>query len=362
MPRDPVAAIEQVRAARASVDDARRGNRDLAARFRECPSPTNSPRRRPAARRRPHGRPARRHGRRPRPGRRARTGRARVHHERAQARRRGLGIPLPRRHQGAWVLVVETTPAARPRPWATGRGCPASPTAWERSGERWMPPASTTVPPDRPRARGGRRMIRVLIADDEDMIRTALAALLRLEDDLEVVAECRDGESALAEAERLRPDVCLLDLEMPGLDGVDTARAHPPPRAVAVRDRHAARATRRAATRARCGVDGFLPKSRPADDVAAVIREVAAGRRYVDPEIAADALSDERSPLTDRELDVLRAGRGARRSPRSRRPCTCHPGPCAITCRRCSASSGWRAVSRRRSMRGSGGGSDGRRG
>ncbi len=56
------------------------------------------------------------------------------------------------------------------------------------------------------------------------------------------------------------------------------------------------------------GVDGFLPKSRPADDVAAVIREVAAGRRYVDPEIAADALSDERSPLTDRELDVLRAG------------------------------------------------------
>ncbi len=56
------------------------------------------------------------------------------------------------------------------------------------------------------------------------------------------------------------------------------------------------------------GVSGFLPKSRPADDVAAVIREVAAGRRYVDPEVAADALSDERSPLTDRELDVLRAG------------------------------------------------------
>lgn len=66
-------------------------------------------------------------------------------------------------------------------------------------------------------------MIRVLIADDEDMIRTALAALLRLEDDLEVVAECRDGESAVTEAQRLRPDVCLLDLEMPGLDGVDTA-------------------------------------------------------------------------------------------------------------------------------------------
>ena len=151
-------------------------------------------------------------------------------------------------------------------------------------------------------------MIRVLIADDEDMIRTALAALLRLEDDLDVVAECRDGESALAEAERLRPDVCLLDLEMPGFDGVDTAARilrRVPSRCVIV-TRHARPGVLRRALGA--GVDGFLPKSRPADDVAAVIREVAAGRRYVDPEIAADALSDERSPLTDRELDVLRAG------------------------------------------------------
>ncbi|MCI9859165.1 response regulator transcription factor [Microbacterium proteolyticum] len=151
-------------------------------------------------------------------------------------------------------------------------------------------------------------MIRVLIADDEDMIRTALAALLRLEDDLEVVAECRDGESAVAEAQRVKPDVCLLDLEMPGLDGVDTAariRRSVPSRCVIV-TRHARPGVLRRALGA--GVDGFLPKSRPADDVAAVIREVAAGRRYVDPEIAADALSDERSPLTDRELDVLRAG------------------------------------------------------
>ena len=140
-------------------------------------------------------------------------------------------------------------------------------------------------------------MIRVLIADDEDMIRTALAALLRLEDDLEVVAECRDGESAVTEAQRLRPDVCLLDLEMPGLDGVDTAAKilrSVPSRCVIV-TRHARPGVLRRALGA--GVSGFLPKSRPADDVAAVIREVAA-----------DALSDERSPLTDRELDVLRAG------------------------------------------------------
>jgi two-component system response regulator DesR len=151
-------------------------------------------------------------------------------------------------------------------------------------------------------------MIRVLIADDEDMIRSALAALLRLEDDLEVVAECRDGESAVERALELRPDVCLLDLEMPGIDGVEAAariRQRVPARCVVV-TRHARPGVLRRALSA--GVDGFVPKSRRADDVAAVIREVAAGRRYVDPEIAADALSDERSPLTDRELDVLRAG------------------------------------------------------
>ncbi|THE06396.1 response regulator transcription factor, partial [Microbacterium oleivorans] len=151
-------------------------------------------------------------------------------------------------------------------------------------------------------------MIRVLIADDEDMIRTALATLLALEEDLDVVAECADGESAVARALELRPDVCLLDLEMPGIDGVEAAariRQRVPARCVVV-TRHARPGVLRRALSA--GVDGFVPKSRPAGDVAAVIREVAAGRRYVDPEIAADALSDERSPLTDRELDVLRAG------------------------------------------------------
>ncbi|MFJ4173229.1 response regulator [Microbacterium sp. NPDC089696] len=152
-------------------------------------------------------------------------------------------------------------------------------------------------------------MIRVLLADDEGMIRSALAALLRLEGDIEVVAECEDGEQAVAEALRLEPDVCLLDLEMPGLDGVEVAqRLH---RVIATRcvvvTRHARPGVLRRALAS--GVSGFLPKSRGADEVADVIRRVAAGGRYVDPEIAADALSDERSPLTDRELDVLRAGR-----------------------------------------------------
>lgn len=152
-------------------------------------------------------------------------------------------------------------------------------------------------------------MIRVLLADDEAMIRSALAALLRLEDDIDVVAECADGIQAVALAEKLQPDICLLDLEMPGLDGVEVAERLG--RSVATRcvvvTRHARPGVLRRALAS--GVAGFLPKSRGADEVAEVIRRVAAGARYVDPEVAADALTDERSPLTDRELDVLRAGR-----------------------------------------------------
>lgn len=152
-------------------------------------------------------------------------------------------------------------------------------------------------------------MIRVLLADDEAMIRSALAALLRLEADIEVVAECADGTQALSEATRLVPDVCLLDLEMPGLDGVEVAEGLA--RRVATRcvvvTRHARPGVLRRALSS--GVSGFVPKTRGAGDMAEVIRRVAAGGRYVDPEIAADALSDERCPLTDRELDVLRSGR-----------------------------------------------------
>lgn len=152
-------------------------------------------------------------------------------------------------------------------------------------------------------------MIRVLIADDEVMIRSALAALLRLETDIEIIAECQDGERAVTEALRLQPDVCLLDLDMPGLDGVEVAQQVT--RATTARciivTRHARPGVLRRALAS--GVSGFLPKSRGVDEVAEVIRRVAAGGRYVDPEVAADALSDERCPLTDRELDVLRAGR-----------------------------------------------------
>jgi len=169
-------------------------------------------------------------------------------------------------------------------------------------------------------------VIRVLLADDEAMIRSALAALLRLEPDIDVVAECADGSEALREAVRLAPDVCVLDIEMPGLDGVELAeRLH---RSVATRclviTRHARPGVLRRALAS--GVAGFLPKSRGADEVAAVIRRIAAGGRYLDPEIAADALSDERSPLTDRELDVLRHGRSGQTTRQIARELSLAPG------------------------------------
>ena len=155
--------------------------------------------------------------------------------------------------------------------------------------------------------------IRVLVADDEVLIRGAVEALLALEDDLEVLPGISDGIAAVAAAQEHRPDVCLLDLEMPGLDGVEAARQilRSVPTKVVIFTRHARPGVLRRALAEQ--VSGFVPKSTPAEELAVVLRQVVAGRRYVDPEIAASALTAERSPLTERELDVLRAGRGAAR-------------------------------------------------
>lgn len=153
--------------------------------------------------------------------------------------------------------------------------------------------------------------IRLLIADDEHLIRGALAALLALEPDIEVVASVDNGQSALDQALELRPDVCLLDLEMPQLDGVEAASrilARVATRVVIV-TRHARPGVLRRALAAR--VSGFVPKSTPAEELAQVIRDVASGKRYIDAEIAATALTAERCPLTDRELDALRHARTA---------------------------------------------------
>lgn len=154
-----------------------------------------------------------------------------------------------------------------------------------------------------------RPVIRLLIADDEHLIRGALSALLNLEDDIEVVASVDNGVAAAELALETRPDVCLLDLEMPRADGIEAAIRilSTVSTKVVIVTRHARPGVLRRALAAR--VSGFVPKSTPAEDLADVIREVAAGRRYIDPEIAATALMAERCPLTDRELDALRHSR-----------------------------------------------------
>ena len=155
--------------------------------------------------------------------------------------------------------------------------------------------------------------IRVLVADDEVLIRGAVEALLALEEDLEVLPGISDGIAAVAAAQEHRPDVCLLDLEMPGLDGVEAAQQilRSVPTKVVIFTRHARPGVLRRALAEQ--VSGFVPKSTPAEELAVVLRQVVAGRRYVDPEIATSALTAEHSPLTERELDVLRVGRDAAR-------------------------------------------------
>jgi two-component system response regulator DesR len=152
-------------------------------------------------------------------------------------------------------------------------------------------------------------MIRLLIADDEDLLRGALTALLALEDDLAVVAEASTSTDAVRLAREHRPDIAVLDLEMPPADGLRAAeeiRAELPTQIVLV-TRHARPGVLRRALSA--GVSGFVPKTTPAARLAEIIRDVAAGRRYVDPDIAASALTEDDCPLTERELDVLRASR-----------------------------------------------------
>ncbi|RKE20234.1 response regulator transcription factor [Streptomyces sp. TLI_171] len=148
--------------------------------------------------------------------------------------------------------------------------------------------------------------VRVLLADDEHLIRGALAALLALEDDLTVVAEAASGPEALAMAAAHRPDVAVLDLQMPGLDGLEVAaelrRRLPECRVMIVTGHGRPGYLKRALE---TGVRGFLPKTVSASDLAGIIRTVRAGGRYVDPELAAEAISAGDSPLTPRETDVL---------------------------------------------------------
>jgi two-component system response regulator DesR len=149
-------------------------------------------------------------------------------------------------------------------------------------------------------------VIRILLADDEHLIRGALAALLALEDDLEVVAQAATGEQALSMARALKPDVAVIDLQMPGMDGVSVAKTLtdelPGCRTMIVTSHGRPGHLKRALT---AGVRGFLPKTVSADVLATVVRTVHSGGRYVDPQLAAEAISTGDSPLTPREADVL---------------------------------------------------------
>jgi two-component system, NarL family, response regulator DesR len=151
-------------------------------------------------------------------------------------------------------------------------------------------------------------MIRVLIAEDQSMVRGALANLLALEDDIEVVAEVGRGDEVVGAARTHHADVALLDIEMPGQDGIraaaDLARELPTTRALMLTTFGRPGYLRRALE---SGAGGFLLKDAPAEQLADAIREVHAGRRVIDPGLAAAAIADGVSPLTERERDVLAA-------------------------------------------------------
>jgi two-component system, NarL family, response regulator DesR len=150
--------------------------------------------------------------------------------------------------------------------------------------------------------------VRIMIAEDQTMVRQALVALLELESDIEVVAEAADGEEALAMARKHHPDVAVLDIEMPGPSGIEVAgrlTASGFSGKVVIVTTFDRPGYLRAAMAA--GASGFLLKDAPAADLAAAIRKVAVGERVVDPSLAAAALALGDSPLTARECEVLAA-------------------------------------------------------
>ncbi|MEH3033754.1 MAG: response regulator transcription factor [Aeromicrobium erythreum] len=150
--------------------------------------------------------------------------------------------------------------------------------------------------------------IRLLLADDQALVRGALAALLSMEPDLDVVAEVGRGDEVVAAVREHRPDVALLDVEMPGLDGLSAARevvaAGLGCRVLMVTTFGRPGYLKQAMA---AGASGFVVKDTPARQLADAVRRVHQGLRVVDPTLAADSLTQGDSPLTERETDVLRA-------------------------------------------------------
>jgi two-component system response regulator DesR len=150
-------------------------------------------------------------------------------------------------------------------------------------------------------------MTTIVLADDEALLRKALAALLPLEGDITVVAEAENGEEAVRATLRHQPDVLVIDLEMPGVDGlgaVSAIRRVRPDQVILMLTRHARPGVLRRALK--LGVQGFVSKSAEPAHITSVIATLHEGRRWIDPDVSALALIDD-SPLTDREADVLRA-------------------------------------------------------
>lgn len=150
-------------------------------------------------------------------------------------------------------------------------------------------------------------MIRVLLADDQSLVRGAVAALLGLEEDIEVAGEAGSGAEVLDLLRSAEVDVALVDVEMPGMDGIALTAAikadHPGVRVLIVTTFGRPGYLRRAL---RAGADGFVVKGTPARRLADAVRRVHAGLRVVDPVLAAEGLVAGESPLTARETDVLR--------------------------------------------------------
>ncbi|MEU6216340.1 response regulator transcription factor [Streptomyces sp. NPDC047022] len=152
------------------------------------------------------------------------------------------------------------------------------------------------------------RCVRVLLAEDQGMMRGALALLLGLEEDIEVVAQVARGDAIVDAALAHRPDVALLDIELPGISGLDAAarlREQAPECRVLILTTFGRPGYLRRAMEA--GAAGFLVKDGPVEELAAAIRRVLAGETVVDPALATAALSAGPSPLTARECDVLKA-------------------------------------------------------
>lgn len=148
--------------------------------------------------------------------------------------------------------------------------------------------------------------IRLLLADDQAMVRGALAALLDLEPDLEIVAEVGRGDEVMAAVVEHAPDVCLLDIEMPGIDGIEACElvcGQSASRVLIVTTFGRPGYLRRALD---AGASGFVVKDTPAAELADAVRRVHAGLRVVDPTLATESLLGGSNPLTDREVDVLR--------------------------------------------------------